>query len=165
MLIDEYYPDNHIEKEIEDTSISRRNQKFYGCYGMQSFKRYNINYLEDNVVIYNAGNTYHILNIDTKDKRIYHGKDTDGIGSISVHPSRKYFAVAEKGDHPNIYIYEYPSMKLYRILKKGTEKTYTHVEFSVSGTKLASIGGKPDYTLTVWDWLSQKVILKAKAFS
>jgi hypothetical protein len=45
-------------------------------------------------------------------------------------------------------------MKLYRILKKGTENFFTHVEFSSSGTKLASIGGLPDYTLTVWDWLS-----------
>ena len=56
-------------------------------------------------------------------------------------------------------------MRLYRILRKGTENLYTHIEFSVSGTKLASIGGNPDYTITVWDWLHQRVILKAKAFS
>jgi len=42
---------------------------------------------------------------------------------------------------------------------------YAHIEFSVSGTKLASIGGNPDYTLTVWDWITERVILKAKAFS
>jgi cilia- and flagella-associated protein 44 len=73
--------------------------------------------------------------------------------------------VAEKGRFPNIYIYEYPSLKLYRIMKNGTENLYSHVEFSVSGTKLASVGGNPDFTITVWDWMSQKVILKAKAFS
>ena len=82
-----------------------------------------------------------------------------------MHPSRKYFAVAEKGRFPNIYIYEYPSMKLYRIMKNGTENIYSHIEFSVSGTKLASVGGNPDYTITVWDWIIEKVILKAKAFS
>jgi hypothetical protein len=43
-------------------------------------------------------------------------------------------------------------MRLYRILKKGTEQAYAHIEFSVSGYKLASIGSAPDYTLTVWDW-------------
>lgn len=121
---------------------------------MQSFKRYNLHFLEDDVIIYAAGNTYQILNITTKEKKIYHGKDTDGIGSISVHPSRKYFAVAEKGQFPNIYIYEYPSMRLYRILKKGTETLFAHVEFSKTGTKLASVGGPPDYTITVWDWVS-----------
>ena len=56
-------------------------------------------------------------------------------------------------------------MKLYRILKKGTENLYAHIEFSVSGTKIASVGGQPDYTITVWDWKAQRVILKAKAFS
>ena len=42
---------------------------------------------------------------------------------------------------------------------------YAHVEFSQSGDKLVSLGGAPDYTLTVWDWINQRVILKAKAFS
>lgn len=56
-------------------------------------------------------------------------------------------------------------MRLYRILRKGTENLYAHIEFSVSGTKLASVGGNPDYTITVWDWVGQRVILKAKAFS
>lgn len=73
--------------------------------------------------------------------------------------------MAEKGSWPNIYIYEYPSLRLYRILKKGTETMYAHVEFSKSGSMLASVGGPPDYTLTVWNWMSQRVILKAKAFS
>ena len=82
-----------------------------------------------------------------------------------MHPTRKYFAVAEKGRFPNIYIYEYPTLKLYRILKNGTENLYSHVEFSNSGSKLASVGGNPDYTITVWEWIQEKVILKAKAFS
>jgi WD40 repeat protein len=30
---------------------------------------------------------------------------------------------------------------------------------------LASVGGNPDYTITVWEWIQEKVILKAKAFS
>lgn len=82
-----------------------------------------------------------------------------------MHPDRKHFVVAEKGPNPNIYIYEYPSLKLYRILRKGTEMAYAHVEFSATGSKLASLGAAPDYTLTVWDWVNQKVVLKNKAFS
>lgn len=59
--------------------------------------------------------------MNTGEREIYHSRDTDGVGSIAVHPDKKYFAVGEKGTMPNIYIYEYPSLKLYRILKKGTE--------------------------------------------
>lgn len=95
----------------------------------------------------------------------FHGKDRDGVGSIAVHPKKTHFAVAEKGVKPNIYIYSYPDLKLYRILQKGTEQRYAHVEFSKSGDKLVSLGGFPDFTITVWDWLGEKVILKAKANS
>jgi len=90
--------------------------------------------------------------------------DTNGVGSIAVHNTRKYFAVAEKGINPNIYVYEWPTMRLYRILRKGTDLKYAHCEFSPSGTKLASLGGDPDFTLTVWDWVNERVILKCKAF-
>ena len=50
-------------------------------------------------------------------------------------------------------------------MKLGTEMMYAHVEFSSSGDKLCSLGGAPDYTLTVWDWMAEGVILKAKAMS
>lgn len=100
----------------------------------------------------------------TNHRTIFHGTDTDGVGSICVHPSKKWFAVAEKGKSPNVYIYEWPSLKLYRVLRRGTEMSYAHVEFSTSGELCASLGGSPDYTLTVWDWKKERVILKNKAF-
>ena len=103
--------------------------------------------------------------MDTKDYQTFHGKDNDGVGSIGVHPNRTIFAVAEKGPQPLIYIYAYPSLKLYRILKEGTEMMYVHCEFSPNGDKLVSLGGSPDFTITVWDWIAQRVILKSKAFS
>jgi hypothetical protein len=46
-----------------------------------------------------------------------------------VHPSRKFLAVAEKGQNPNINVYEYPSLRLYRILRGGTERIYSFVDF------------------------------------
>ncbi len=74
--------------------------------------------------------------------------------------AKTHFAVAEKGVYPNIYIYEYPSLKLYRILRKGTERSYSNISFSHSGETLASViyqinikvGSYPDYMLTVWFW-------------
>lgn len=34
-----------------------------------------------------------------------------------AYPTKEFFAVAEKGNHPNIVVYEYPSLRPYRILK------------------------------------------------
>jgi hypothetical protein len=76
--------------------------------------------LDRDCIIYAAGISYTIYNHFTKDKKTFYSKDRGGIGSIAVHPTKKYFAVAEMGVSPNIYIYEYPSLKLYRILRKGT---------------------------------------------
>lgn len=36
---------------------------------------------------------------------------------VKVSPSKDYFAVAEKGTQPDILLYEYPSLRLYRILR------------------------------------------------
>lgn len=106
--------------------------------------------LDRDNIIYSSGISYTIYNHFTKDKKTFYSKDRGGIGSIAVHPSKKYFAVAEMGNFPNIYIYEYPSLKLYRILRKGTERAYSSVNFSGSGDTLASVGSDPDFLLTVW---------------
>jgi len=162
---DEFYPDNYVDKQLVDSAIPKKYSRFHGCYGMESYRRFNIHLIEPHVLIYANGNIYEIYDMKEKSRKILFGKDSDGIGSIAVHPSRKYFAVAEKGTNPNIYIYDYPDMRLYRICKNGTEKSYSHVEFSMNGDKLVSVGSSPDYTITVWNWKSQRVILKSKAFS
>eukprot|EP01083_Nonionella_stella_P033452 91592_1 len=133
--------------------------------GFPSYHRYNINLLDDDTIIFIGGNSAQILNLKDNSKKIIFGHSTAGIGSIAVSPDRKYFAVAEKGDFPNIFIYEYPSFDICRILRKGTECAYSDVTFSNSGTKLASVGKFPDYMLTVWDWRQETVILRCKAFS
>ncbi len=48
---------------------------------------------------------------------------------MQVHPTRKYFAIGEKGNLPDINIIEYPTLKLYRILKHGTVKGYSYLDF------------------------------------
>ena len=31
---DEFYPDGHIDKPLDDSTISRRNKRFFGCQGI-----------------------------------------------------------------------------------------------------------------------------------
>lgn len=48
----------------------------------------------------------------------------------------------------------------------GTEAMYSHMDFSPDdGNLLASVGGDPDFMLTVWDWAREKIVLRSKAFS
>lgn len=51
-----------------------------------------------------------------------------------------------------------------QVLRKGTERGYRAMDFTTTGEKLASVGQAPDFMLTVWDWVNEKVILHCKAF-
>ncbi len=121
--------------------------------------------LDEDHLVYASGVTFFVYCFSTKEVAVHFSRDGGGIGSIAVHPQRKYFAVAEKGVWPNIYIYEYPSMRLYRVLRRGTEKSYSSVNFSQNGNSIASVGSYPDYNISIWDWRQEIVVLKAKAFS
>ena len=56
--IDEYYDDNYEAKTLEDSKISKRNISFYAVLGNYSYKRYNVHFLSDDVIIYVTGNKY-----------------------------------------------------------------------------------------------------------
>lgn len=84
---------------------------------------------------------------------------------MTVDSKRQHIAIGESGDWPNIYIYQYPSMELKSILRKGTEKSYSSLAFDSTGEQLASVGSDPDFNLIIWNWKNESIILKAKAFS
>lgn len=114
---------------------------------------------------------------------------------IKVNPSKEYFAVAEKGNQPDIVVYEYPSLRPYRILKGkcrqdaasyllfevlhfhyigfpivcvsigGTERAYSCMAYNHEGSLLVSVGSAPDFMLTLWIWKNEQVLLRCKAIS
>nr|XP_045003959.1 cilia- and flagella-associated protein 44 [Jaculus jaculus] len=134
-------------------------------FGYDCRRRANLQLLDSNTVMYMAGNKLILLDFKTKEQTYLHTSSGQGIGAIGVHPYKTYFTVAEKGSYPKIIIYEYPSMRPYRILRDGTEKAYAYVDFNDDGTLLASVGSNPDYTLTIWDWKEEQPTLRTKAFS
>lgn len=133
--------------------------------GTNPMKLHNYQIIKENTFVYHSGMKFSILNTVTKHEKIFLSQDGGGIGCIRVHPSKKYIAVGEKGRFPSIYIYSYPSMEVYKKLERGTERSYMCLNFSKSGDKLASVGYEPDYSLVIWDWEKEVIILKAKAFS
>lgn len=50
-------------------------------------------------------------------------------------------------------------------MRKGTENAYSSVNFSANGEYLCSVGSYPDYTIALWKWKQELVVLKHKAFS
>ncbi|KAM6162750.1 cilia- and flagella-associated protein 44 [Erethizon dorsatum] len=148
-----------------DSDIPLNFLELVHSFGYECRKRANLHLLDSNTLMYVAGNQLILLNIKTKEQIYLRSSSGEGIGAIGVHPHKTYFTVAEKGSFPKIVIYEYPSLRPYRILTDGTEKAYTYVDFNYMGTLLASIGSHPDYTLTIWNWKEEQPMLRTKAFS
>ncbi|XP_068191514.1 cilia- and flagella-associated protein 44-like [Antennarius striatus] len=134
-------------------------------FGYDSELRGNLQLLDDSTLMFIAGNLLVLLDLSTRKQRYLRSCRGGGIGSVAVHPTKKYFAVAEKGNHPDIIVYEYPSLRPYRILRDGTEKAYSSVDFNTNGSLLAGVGNAPDYMLTLWNWRQEQVTLRAKAVS
>ncbi|KAJ3023852.1 Cilia- and flagella-associated protein 44 [Thoreauomyces humboldtii] len=153
-------------RDISAKQMPASSLNLFHNYGFESYRRNNLFFLNDNMVTTVVGNVLVFLNITTLEQDYMPGLRDGAIGSITVHPSRKYIAVGESCDNsPNIYIFEYPSLRLYRVLREGAEKGFSNLSFNASGDKLASIGQDPDYMLTIWDWRQEAVILRSKAFS
>ncbi|XP_054829046.1 cilia- and flagella-associated protein 44 isoform X2 [Eublepharis macularius] len=134
-------------------------------FGYDCTKRANLQVMDSATLIYIAGNQLILLDLKLKYQRYLRSSSGGGIGVVTVHPNKTYFAVGEKGWKPNMIIYEYPSLKPYRILRGGTEEGYASADFNRSGTMIATVGSSPDYMLTVWDWKQEKIVLRSKAFS
>ncbi|XP_060756826.1 cilia- and flagella-associated protein 44-like [Neoarius graeffei] len=149
----------------EESSIPQNLLQLLHSFGYDCKRRGNLHLLDEDTLAFVAGNMLVLLDMNTKEQRYIPSSGGGGIGAMMPHPSRSYFAVAEKGEQPDIIIYEYPSLQPYRTLRGGTCKAYSCVNFNNDGTLLASVGGATDYMLTLWDWNQEQVVLRYKAFS
>uniref|UniRef100_G1NND7 Cilia and flagella associated protein 44 n=1 Tax=Meleagris gallopavo TaxID=9103 RepID=G1NND7_MELGA len=149
----------------EDSGIPINLLTLKYSFGYDCIRSVNLMVLDSQSLLYVAGNQVVILDLKTKSQSYVRSSSGGGIGFIAAHPTKQYFAVGEKGEKPNLIIYDYPSLRPYRILREGTKKGYVFGDFNHTGTLLASIGSSPDYMLTIWDWKQEKIVLRSKAFS
>ncbi|CAM9684699.1 unnamed protein product [Scytosiphon promiscuus] len=162
--VDSFYDKAAFKQELQHGELARNNIAPHHSFGLDTARPDNLKYIEPGKVMYAAGNTLAILEVATMKRRVVFGLDGGGVGCFAVHPSGTLLAVGDKGSMPNIYVYEYPSFKIAKVLRKGTERGYRAMDFTTTGEKLASVGQAPDFMLTVWDWVNEKVILHCKAF-
>ena len=149
----------------EEQKISRETVKLVKSFGFEGSKRNNISYIAPNILIHSCGDIVHFLDLRTNISTFQASVEGNGIGCVAVHPKRTHYAVCEKGVSPNIYIYSYPALEIYKTLVEGTERFFTAASYNSDGDQLATVGAHPDYLLTVWDWENELMILRTKAFS
>lgn len=94
--------------------------------------------IDDNTVVFSSGNFINFLSVDTKSITFRRSALGGGIGHIQANPNPEYpyFAVAENAsitatdnNSPLIIIYEWPSLDVNCVLKGGSAKLYTHLDY------------------------------------
>ena len=116
-------------------------------------------------VVYLAGNSLAFVGLRSAKRRYLFSIDDCGVGAFVVHPTHKYIAVGETGSNPKIYVYNYPDLQLSKQLCNGASRSFTCMCFSQSGGKLATVSSSPDFMLTIWDWVGERMLLHSKVFS
>ena len=159
-----FYDDQQLFTESSARSKFDDNYSIYYCFGFDLSRRYNVIPLNDDTACVTDGNFAYFLDLITGNEEIIRGHNA-GIQCCAIHPNKEYVAFGETGENPQVLIYHFPSKKLFRILRGGTESGFTAMNFSPDGKMLACVGTFPDYNMTVWDWEKENLILRAKAFS
>ncbi|BHF61247.1 hypothetical protein SprV_0100422000 [Sparganum proliferum] len=166
---DDFYYD--IEEEVsrpfiqEECGLPENLVKLYHSFGYDMHRRDNLHVLDKDRICFISGNYLELLTLSTGEKVYVRSLSGFGIGACSVHPQKTHIALAEKGTEPNTCIYEYPSLKLFRILRNGTQQAYAYAQFTPDGALIATVGLDPDFLLTIWDWREERIVLRNKAFS
>jgi WD40 repeat protein len=132
--------------------------------GFDTSRRGAIHCVNPNTILYIAGNALIEFDLTTKVRKYVMGLDGEAVGAFSMHPNKELIAVGGAGVNPNIYVYTYPKFEIVRVLKGGTERGFSGLDWTSDGGKLASVGSSPDYLLTVWDWNNSRITLHTKAF-
>ncbi|UJR37290.1 hypothetical protein I4U23_029999 [Adineta vaga] len=163
-----YYDAEEIQAKpltTDEKTFPQNTLSMYRSFGYDCNKRGNLYILDNKTIMFAAGCILELIDLASGEHKYIRTVGGYSIGALVVHPSRQYFAVGEKGHMPNIVIYEYPSLRPYRILKGGTQRSYAYLDFNAEGDLLASLGASPDYMLTIWDWRDEKILLRSKASS
>ncbi|KAI9183945.1 hypothetical protein H9P43_002997 [Blastocladiella emersonii ATCC 22665] len=162
------YPEEYTTRPVIPGELDHERLSITFGLGFPALLRDSFAFVSSCIIVYPVGNVVMLLNTLTQEQHILPGLRCGGICVVAVHPAGTHIAVAEKHvQGPNICIYTYPEIRLFRVLRGGADLGFSNLSFSIAdgGAKLASVASEPDFTLTVWDWRHEAVVLRAKAFS
>ncbi|GMH77149.1 hypothetical protein TrST_g4112 [Triparma strigata] len=162
-MSESYQPSSFLPRR-DPHELPRTISALHSLAGFPIDRRQNIYLVDSNTMLYIAGNELVQLDLTTKKRTYVKGLDNKAIGCFAVSPAGDMIALGCVGTKPNVYIYDFPSFALQKILKTGTERGYASMSFTADGEKLSTVGMKPDFLLTVWDWKNERITLHTKAF-
>ncbi|RKO94545.1 hypothetical protein BDK51DRAFT_19442, partial [Blyttiomyces helicus] len=111
--------------------------------------------------IYPAGANSILYNVETKLQRFIPVSEcSGGITAMAVSASKRYVAIAERGEHATCSIYDLHSLRKRKSLSPpdGDTKEFISLAFSSDAKYVITQSGAPDWTLYYWTWEKTKVM-------
>ncbi|RZC43160.1 thyroid receptor-interacting protein 11 [Asbolus verrucosus] len=152
--------------QSEKSTIPEDILEFEFSFGYDCRKYFNLTVADPDTLVFASGNFINFFDVPTKTISFRRSALGGGIAHIKANPCPEFnhVAVAEHGEIPLIIIYEWPAMEINCILKGGSQRLYSHLDYSPDGLLLVSQGGEPDYLITVWNWPKRKILLRTKSY-
>lgn len=95
-LANGFYDREALKRQPTDSELDVDLCTLVHGFGMDTKKRNNIHYVGPGILLFAVGNITELLDLETMSQSYLPGLDGGGIGAVCVHPTRKYFVVAEK---------------------------------------------------------------------
>lgn len=112
-----------------------------------------------------SGHNIILYSTDTKTQRFLPCTvESDGITAFALSKSRRYLAVAEKGERAIITVYNIQEMKRRKVLlsSEAGSPEYVHLAFSPDEKYIIAQGGYPEWNAVLWLWEKSKVVFSVR---
>lgn len=147
-------------KEVEVRSLSKRH-----AFGIKSDVHGCLNWLDDHTLIYPVGRNVVMHNVQSNAQKFFlTSEKAESISAIALSPNKKFIAIAESGEHPQIQIVDTTTRKRRKVLTVtdlGSDK-FVALSFSADGRHLATQGGAPQWSLLYWNWERSKPLAQVQ---
>ncbi|KAJ3594915.1 hypothetical protein NHX12_004220 [Muraenolepis orangiensis] len=133
-------------------------------FGLRKGVTNNLCFLDDQTVVFPAGNNCVRYNIDQKWQKFIPGTEkSQGMQALALSPNRRYLAVAESGGEcPTVTVYDltHEQGRKRKVLTAGDLPVgeFLCMAFSPDSKYLIGQSGGPKWTLVLWLWEKQKVM-------
>ena len=138
------------KKDYEMRSLAKKH-----VFGVKSDTYGCLHWLDEHTLTFPVGRNVVVHNTQSNTQKFFLTSDkADAVTAIALSPNKKYIAIAESGEHPQIQVIDTSTRKRKRMLNisdLGSDR-YVALEFSSDGRHLISQGGAPQWNLLYWNW-------------
>ncbi|KPA84232.1 hypothetical protein ABB37_02281 [Leptomonas pyrrhocoris] len=114
-----------------------------------------LHWMDDGSLLYPVGKTVVLQQPHSCHQRFLEAAyQSTAITAVAMSANKKFVAIAEKGEHPQIQIIDTVTRKRRKILSVSELDSdhYVAVSFSSDGRHLVTQGGAPGWNLYYWNW-------------